>query len=280
MKLNIDFLQTGGVPLTNDLMATIMEAIQIYDVLGAFAGHKTILSGCDPVNGSLTSVNPGIVAINDEVLYFEGGNISANVFIQEDSYHETFEDQTDNVLIRRKIVKFGNGVLPNLFPWSEFTRLQTLKDVQISLAGKANQSQVDDHETRIQLLELKTAPIQNGGIVWAWFRPVSEIPAGWKEALNIRGKTIVGLDPNDPDFSTLGSYFGTKKHLLTIAELPSHDHPTAEYAGPPLPGSTSNHITAATNGPATPRTGKTGGDQAHNNVQPSIIAPFIEPNFQ
>lgn len=49
MKLNINFLQTGGVPLTNDLMGDIMSAVKFYDVLGELAGNLTIISGCEIV---------------------------------------------------------------------------------------------------------------------------------------------------------------------------------------------------------------------------------------
>jgi len=290
MKLNIEFLQTGGVPLTNDLMSNIMEAIKLYDAVGSLAGHMTIIAGCDPVGGSSTNVNPGVVAINDEVLYFEGGLISANVFIQEQDISKTFQDQTSKILVKKKTVKFGNATPPNSFVWSDFVKLKTIKEIQQSLAGKAEQTQVDDHETRLNNLELKTAPIVNGGVIWAFGRPVSEIPIGWKEAVDYQGKTIVGLDPNDPTFSTLGGNVGEKTVKLTKNQLPKISGNFESIMGNGFSlngifsfvGSYAAYILGSNNNQYSHRNVKIefGNDEAHNNIQPSRIALFIEPNFQ
>ena len=40
---------------------------------------------------------------------------------------------------------------------------------------------VADMQEEIEVLKLKTAPIENGNLVWAWRKPAADIPAGWKE---------------------------------------------------------------------------------------------------
>ncbi|KFF13124.1 hypothetical protein IW15_10200 [Chryseobacterium soli] len=273
MKYIFKFLQTGGVPLTNDLMALIEEAYGIFEVLGDLSGSLTILSGCEIIG---TNVSPGVLAIEGKLYYFEGGSIVPTVYIHTEEIQKTFEDQTTKTLIEKKIVRFGNGN-PN-YNWADFIKLKTLKEIQEKVESSASQDDLEALEDRVQLLELKTAPIINGGIVWAWRRPFDEIPEGWKECIDLRGKTLVGLDPDDPDFATLNASFGSKTHKLTISEIPIHDHATAEYAGPP--GQNGNHLSASTNGASSAKTATTGGDQPHNNVQPSRIVNFIEPNFQ
>ena len=208
MKLNINFLQTGGVPLTNDLMDNIQEQIKFYDFLGDLAGNFTIIKGCE-IFGS--SAKAGVVAINGECYYFEGGLITSTVYIHSESISKTFEDQTDKSLIERKTVRFGTSSPQNTFAWDSFVRLDSLKEIQ---------SKFNNFEERLIKVEQKTAPIINGGIVMVWRKPISEIPAGWKECSDLRGKTIVGLDPYDPDFKTLGANIGEKEHQLTQAELP------------------------------------------------------------
>lgn len=272
MKLNINFLQTGGVPLTNDLMGDIMSAVKFYDVLGELAGNLTIISGCEIVG---TNVGSGVVAIDGDLLYFEGGAIVSTVYVYTEQIAKTFQDQVDKILIEKKTVRFGNGTVN--YNWADFFRLETLKEIQQKVNNSVSIDDFNLLKARVEVLEMKTAPIQNGGIVWAWFKPLAEIPAGWKECLDTRGKTIVGLDPNDVDFFNLKSTLGEKKHALTISELPSHSH---GYDRAKNYGSASgNAIGHPDLGFDYMQTSSVGGNQAHNNIQPSIIAYFIEPNF-
>ncbi|MEG0760083.1 MAG: hypothetical protein RR411_01255 [Chryseobacterium sp.] len=277
MKLNINFLQTSGVPLTNDLMATIMEAIKFHDVLGDIVGHLTIVSGGDLVAGSTTVVNPGVVAINGELLPFEGGTIYPNVFIHTQDFTETFEDQTNKVLVQKKMVKFGDS--PVVFPWTGFLKLQTLREMQISLDGKADQSDLDDVIERLEVVELKTAPIINGGIVWIWNLPVVDIPVGWKECTDLRGKTVFGRNPDDDTFSDLGNTGGNKSIIQTLEQMPIHSHtytrtlPWSGGGGGFDGGGNPFSITGA-------QTTEQGGNQAMNILNPYRIVNFIEPNFQ
>lgn len=274
MKYSFNFLQTGGVPLTNDLMSLIEQAYGIFEVLGDLAGNLTILSGCTTIG---TNVNPGIVSIEGKIYYFEGGQISTTVYIHENEIQKTFQDTSTKTLIYEKTVKFGTGAVTS-YNWADFIKLETLKEIQTKVNSGVSQSDFDTLIARVNVLELKTAPIINGGIVWAWFKPVNEIPVGWKECLDTRGKTIVGLDPNDIDFANLKGTLGEKKHTLTVPELPSHSH---GYDRAKNYGSASgNSIGHPDLGFDYMQTSSVGGNQAHNNIQPSIIAYFIEPNFQ
>lgn len=273
MKYNFKFLQTGGVPLTNDLMSLIEEAYQIFEVLGDLAGNLTILSGCALVG---STVEPGIVAIEGKLYYFEGGLVSETVYIFKEDIQKTFQDQTDKILIEKRTVKFGNAV--TTYNWSEFVRLETLKQIQIKVNNSVTQQQLNALIADIEILKVKTAPIFNGGIVFPFRRPAIEIPAGWKECIDFRGKTIVGRDPNDSDFANLNNTIGNKTHTLTKQELPDL---SARVALAPNPDSSGGNLYG--------RGGSVGnvyfpvnegGNQPHNNIQPSRIVNFIEPNFQ
>lgn len=81
-----------------------------------------------------------------------------------------------------------------------------------------------------------------------------------------QGRTLVGFDSSDADFNVLGKQGGTKKHLLTVNELPSHSH---NY------GSTQRVQVGTDNGTAYDatdvgsfETSDTGGGEPHNNLQP------------
>lgn len=277
MKLDINFLQTGGVPLTNDLMANIMDAIKFYDVLGDIAGNKTIVYGCEPVAGSTTVVSSGVVAIEGELLPFEGGTITPDVYILTEDFYETFEDQTDKILVQKKKVVFGSS--PDSYVWADFLKLQTLAEMQTSLEGKVDQTDFDDLVDRVEVLELKTAPIINGGIVWIWKLPASEIPNGWKECTDLRGKTVFGRDPNDTAFDTLGNTGGNKQITQTINQMPKHSHSytrTSPWAGSGggFDGGGNPFSVVSIN------TSAAGNNEPMNILNPHRIVNFIEPDFQ
>lgn len=281
MKLNIEFLQTGGVPLTNNLMAQIFESIKLYDSIGDLAGHMTIISGCDFVSGSTTTVNSGVVAINGEILVFEGGIIDTNVFVHESQVYKTFQDQTSKVLVKIKTVRFGNSVAPNLFPWTEFVKLKTIKSLQASLAGKADKITVEALEKRVKKVELKTAPIENGGVAFIFRKPASEIPLGWKECTDLSGKTVFGYNQLDPDFSSFGLSFGSKTVTLTKNNLPKFKVRTSivqPYGN--------NQGLGGFDGGNNPWNWKNldseqvGNDEPFKVLPPYEIVIFIEPNFQ
>ncbi|MCW3168899.1 hypothetical protein OMO38_10235 [Chryseobacterium sp. 09-1422] len=284
MRLNFKFMQTDGVPLTADLMDQIQEAYTIFNVLGNIAGHLTILSGCEVVG---TLVSPGIVAIGGDVLAFEGGTVDQTVFIQQEDITKVFKNQVSKVLIQKKTVKFGNASVT--YNWDEFVRIPTLKEMKEAIDSKANQSDLDLVIADIEVLKMKTAPVFNGGVIWAFNRPVDEIPDGWKECLDTRGKTIVGHDPDDNFFDTFGVNVGSKTHQLTAAQLPQLSGTIYTIAPSSDNGSgiisIQNQSTASIGGSSVAYMHKNirisfGGNQAHNIVQPSRIALFIEPNFQ
>lgn len=268
--INVKFLQDGGVPLTNDLMAEIMNAISIYNVLGSLAGNLTIIQGC-VVTGS--TVSSGVVYINGDLLPFEGGYVSDTVIVEETETVKTFEDLQDKGLIYKKVAKFGIG--STQYNWTDFKSVKTLKQLAESLESKANQTTVDQLARDIEVLKIKTAPIINGGIVFPFRKPADQIPAGWKECTDFRGKVIVGWNPNDADFKTLGGELGEKTHRLTLDEIPPHSHKQRWISGS---GGADGNKGNLNDGYAD--TSTVGGGLAHNNIQPSRIALFIEPNFQ
>lgn len=50
------------------------------------------------------------------------------------------------------------------------------------------------------------------------------IPTGWQIVTDLRGRTVVGLDPNDVDLNTLGKKVGGTNLTLTADQMPKHRH--------------------------------------------------------
>ena len=88
------------------------------------------------------------------------------------------------------------------------------------------------------------------------------------------GQTLVGVNPADTDFSTVGKTGGEKTHVLTEAEIAPHSHIETVYWNAGETGTAHPAAIEAGDprkyGGLVARTENTGGGQPHNNLQPYI----------
>jgi microcystin-dependent protein len=98
------------------------------------------------------------------------------------------------------------------------------------------------------------------------------------------GRVPVGVNASDTDFATVEKTGGEKKHALTIAEMPAHDHPGAQafkvdgvragiYNGTGAAGGSytwNSQATYSGNGVNSYRMNSQGDGANHNNMPPYI----------
>lgn len=94
-----------------------------------------------------------------------------------------------------------------------------------------------------------------------------------------RGRIGVNLSSSDAEFNTMGEFYGEKTHLLTIPEMPSHNHSLTigqiddqNFTSSPGQHPPSDGPGAYDNGTTT---GSRGGGQAFNKIQPTIVKRFV-----
>lgn len=112
---------------------------------------------------------------------------------------------------------------------------------------------------------------------------------------NLKGKIPVGQDTSDTTFSTLGKATGEKEVTLTKDQMPKHTHTQNAHRHQQnyytwyndsgnydvrLQGSTGGYYSGAGftgyyTDNATATNQDTGGDKAHNNIQPSLVVKYI-----
>ena len=195
-----NFDTTGGFPFELDSLDELYESFNLLNSIGEVAGEKAILKGC-VLTG--TNVSNGVVYVNGEMLEFRGGNKLATVKIFEQPFSKIFENGEEKEVFFHRWVGFGSG--EGSMPWADFRLIISLKDLEE------------------RLLPPGTNPQMYTGAIGA-------IPQGWQlcDGTNgtppLQGMFIVGYDPNDVDYNAIGETGGEKKHTLTEAEMPAHDH--------------------------------------------------------
>ena len=93
---------------------------------------------------------------------------------------------------------------------------------------------------------------------------------------NLKGRIPVGYDSTQSEFNTIGKTGGEKTHTLTESEMPSHNHKltTVYNAGDWQQYATMSRNPSGTS-TGTLTTNTTGGNQAHNNIQPYITIIYL-----
>ncbi|AXC38644.1 minor tail protein [Arthrobacter phage Tatanka] len=96
---------------------------------------------------------------------------------------------------------------------------------------------------------------------------------------NLKGRVPVGLDVAQTEFEVLGRLGGEKKHVLTVAEIPSHQHGLLGYSGKDNEDFTGSggrfNASDAASIAYDMTTSSVVTDGAHNNIQPYTTMNYI-----
>lgn len=282
-KLNLT--HEAGYPFDVNFLDFMQNAYSLFNNLGHLAGNKVIVSGCEQSGNTLSA---GTVFINGELFPFEGGAKDDTVFIKEVTNEVTFEDGFLRPLEVIRSVAFGRSTPEKTFNWEDFKRINNLQELEDRKAEKQAFEDLKEEVAKLKL-QKQAVPI---GLIALWGKSASEIPAGWREYVNLRGKMPIGLDPDyfkspedsqDYRLNALNQSGGERSHKLTIDEMPRHKHDTVNDASGSDDDSNKNG-TAFTMDIYEVEYGRrnlmkiepTGGDRPHNNMPPYRVVQFIE----
>lgn len=273
----------AGYPFDVGFLAFMQNAYNLFNHFGHLAGNKAIISGCEEVGNTIT---PGTVFINGELLPFEGGAKGDTVIIKEDTNEVTFEDGFLRPLENIRTAAFGRSTPEKTYNWEDFQRVSNLQDLGKNKAENKALKELKDEVEKLKK-QKQAVPI---GLIALWGKPASEIPAGWREYVNLRGKMPIGLDPDyvkkpedvqDYGLNQILKQGGERSHKLIEAEIPTHKHQQGSetlynlFGGGNLIGGR-NWVLGHLNAYVYSDTSSVGGDQPHNNMPPYRVVQFIE----
>ena len=274
----------AGYPFDVAFLAFMQNSYRLFNSLGSMAGNKAIISGCEEIGNTIT---PGTVFINGELFPFEGGAKGDTVIIKEETNEVTFEDGFLRPLETIRTAAFGRSVPEKTFNWEDFKRVYNL---QYLGENKTDNTETEKLLKRIEKLEKQKQAVPIG-LIALWGKPASEIPAGWREYVNLRGKMPIGLDPDysktttdsqDYGLNQLLKQGGERSHKITTDEMPAHSHQQGSealhnlFGGGSYVGERHWGGTSGVNTFIKQNTSTVGGDQPHNNMPPYRVVKFIE----
>lgn len=264
---SINVNQTGGFPLTTDVLSYMQNAYKIFNAMSGISGDLIILSGCEVVGNT---VSDGVVAIEGEIYPFQGTTLGSYVFIKEVNTSKIFEDGSQKTVLVEKVATFGSST--KSYPWESFRRV--LSNRQIEEKSFTEETSLLKRLEKLEERVKKTVPL---GLVAIWGKPANiPLPEGWREYEPLRGRMAVGQDIADNDLGVIGRTGGEKMHRLTIAEMPRHNHqiPYRETKDDSGTGGDGTEFSTGTGN--LHESYHTGGDQPHNNMPPYRVIRFIE----
>jgi hypothetical protein len=214
----LNFNQSVGFPFETNILDEMQTAYMLYNSLGAIAGDRSIIKGCEVIG---VTAGDGAVYINGEILEFKGGIVQDHVIIVETKVALEFEDTNSRDVIFRRHATFGTATTQ--YPWTDFKRGFETKNIPDVLSLKEDKTTVEALIDRVIALEARPTSNVPIGMIAIWERPANEIPAGWVEHIALKGRIPIGFDAADGNFDVVGKETGSKSQTLISSNLPKEN---------------------------------------------------------
>lgn len=252
----------------NDQPDNVSNGYQYVDALQRLANKDDIVRNCTKV---------GTDTINFQALLDIYENNESSIFIANFASSPLLTKATCNTSGWQK-----NLIIDGHFIVNQRVRvIVTTSAVRVS--GIYESNIIPDLLLRLQLMEgaitnynLITAPLL-GGALLLWERPANEIPEGWEDATEWKGRLPIGQDESQTEFAVLNTNGGAKSKTLSISEMPSHKHSLGAGGVVRSGGVNSNALTNKDNTGHTTvtETEAIGGGQSFSLLNPYRVVKYI-----
>ena len=222
MSKKIDFSFPGGFPFGEYTLNQMqLQYVEYFKALCSFIGLSNvgnyILTGVE-VTG--TSISSGWVYMDGDVMPFPSltGTTGLTTKFLKQTVAENvdfFDGSSHPVYITTSVIQDPTGV-----QLSTFERIPSIPVLPENMVlDPANLTTTPPEKTvleRIAELEKKTSIFTANGVVFPWRKKLADIPPGFQEVTDLRGKTVFGMDISvDP---TTGAYINPEFAPLTTGQ--------------------------------------------------------------
>lgn len=159
-------------------------------------------------------VNTGYASIITKDELIDAGLVTSDEVSLVEDFRGVRVELLDNNKIKYTIARLGDS---NDYTNEEL--YQMINDLKNDI--KTLSSQITNNTTSGNIF-LKSYPVGSIYISTSSENPGNIYGGTWEEYG--KGRTLVGVDSSDSDFSTVEKLGGEKTHTLTIDEMPSHNH--------------------------------------------------------
>ncbi len=159
-------------------------------------------------------VNTGYASIITKDELIDAGLVTSDEVALVEDFRGVRVELLDNNKIKYTIARLGDS---NDYTNEEL--YQMINDLKNDI--KTLSSQITNNTTSGNIF-LKSYPVGSIYISTSSENPGNIYGGTWEEYG--KGRTLVGVDSSDSDFSTVEKLGGEKTHTLTIDEMPSHNH--------------------------------------------------------
>ena len=301
-----NYTAQASFPLDSETLLALQDNQALAEIIGNIAGDKAILYGCEESADGSGRRGEGYVFLKTkdfptgEVLYFAGGN-TPQCHVEKTAVDVTANQTTYNGAYARR--ELADGLGDEQFSWSEFSRLQTTKELRTEVETlKAQIERLKPSPLGIvEMYAGKSDEIGKTGGAYENYQPCDgrllnkEVYKDLYDIIgnthgesgnefrlpDLRGRFIVGRNGDDPDYNTIGQTGGTKQVALTIEQMPSHSHSIIgreiRKSGTSTPLVVLDSIDVGYNEERTldNRILNTGGGQMHENRPPYFVLAYI-----
>lgn len=212
-------------------------------------------------------INTGYASIITKDELIDAGLVTSDEVALVEDFRGVRVELLDNNKIKYTIARLGDS---NDYTLDEL--YQMIKQLQDD--NKVLASQITNNTTSGSMF-LKVYPVGSIYISTSSENPGNIYGGTWEEYA--KGRTLVGVDSSDSDFSIVEKLGGEKTHTLTIDEMPSHNHTLTTYSvNSGTVDATAPHLiykdytNTAYKSEGYYWMSNAGGSQAHNNLQPYI----------